>query len=74
MFSFFQKSNGIWLSLLNFILEVINSMRFEKVLINVAFMASLLYFLRSAVCITDLHGNVRKVFSCAVIVNFMEYV
>jgi hypothetical protein len=49
-------------------------MRFEKVLINVAFMASLLYFLRSAVCITDLHGNVRKVFSCAVIVNFMEYV
>jgi hypothetical protein len=32
-------------------------MRFEKVLINVLFMEMLLYFLRSAACITELWGN-----------------
>jgi len=37
-------------------------MRFEKVLINVAFMAMLFYFLRSAACITELWGNVGKCF------------
>ena len=37
-------------------------MRFEKVLINVAFMAMLLYFLWSAACITELWGNVRICF------------
>jgi hypothetical protein len=43
---------------------------YQHTLVNVAFMAVLLYFLRSSACITELCGNVRKVFSCAVILNF----
>jgi hypothetical protein len=46
-----------------------HAMRFVKVLINVAFMETPLYFLRSATCITELWDNVRTWWTCDVIVN-----